>query len=78
MYDLIASWMTSGGPLQELARDDRTRIHHTAEAVNDHPIERAPARAFASRLAALPFARRMRGARPLRADACLADQCVPC
>ena len=26
MYDLIASWMTTGGPLQELRRDDRGRI----------------------------------------------------
>lgn len=26
MYDLIASWMTSGGPLQELRRDERGRI----------------------------------------------------
>ena len=25
MYDLIASWMTSGGPLQEFRRDDRGR-----------------------------------------------------
>ncbi len=33
MYDLIASWMTSGGPLQELRRDERGRIRPTVADV---------------------------------------------
>ena len=29
MYDLIATWMTNGGPLQELRRDERGQIRPT-------------------------------------------------
>jgi hypothetical protein len=78
MYDLIASWMTSGGPLQELDRDDRGRIRQAAGPTSEYAPEQTPARGRADRLAALPFMRRLRAARPLEAPACLSDQCVPC
>ena len=77
MYDLIASWMTSGGPLQELARDDRGRIRHAVrpEQVAEQTRSSEPR---ARALAALPLVRRLRAARPFETCACLTDQCVPC
>jgi hypothetical protein len=41
MYDLIASWMTSGGPLQELRRDDRggsREVRPTVEPTTTEPM----------------------------------------
>ena len=77
MYDLIASWMTSGGPLQELARDDRGHMRPTVRPATEYAVEQTSIPDRAARLGALPLVRRLRAARPLEACACLADQMRP-
>jgi hypothetical protein len=68
MYDLIASWMTSGGPLQELSRDDRGQTRH-AQAAAEPILSRRLRPGFA-------FVRGLRAPRPLAPD-CI-DGCAAC
>jgi hypothetical protein len=78
MFDLIASWMTRGGPLQELGRDDRGHMRPTIRPASEYAVEQTSLPDRAARLGPLPLVRRLRAARPLEACACLTDQCVPC
>jgi hypothetical protein len=72
MYDLIASWMTSGGPLQELRRDDRGRI---PSARADIAPATEPERH--SHRPSLAFARGLRPTRSPMTSPCI-DGCAAC
>ncbi len=72
MYDLIASWMTTGGPLQELRRDDRGRTPSVRAAIE--PATQPTRRGHRPSLA---FARGLRATRSPMASTCI-DGCAAC
>jgi hypothetical protein len=77
MYDLIASWMTSGGPLQELHRDERGRIHDarpTAEPTMAGPT--VADERHAHRLS-FAFVRGARAGQTMTTATCI-DGCAAC
>ena len=72
MYDLIASWMTTGGPFQELRGDDRGRIRSV------HPaIEPATQPNRHGRRPSLAFACGLRATRSPMAATCI-EGCAAC
>jgi hypothetical protein len=77
MYDLIASWMTSGGPLQELPRDERGRIHDARPPVEPTTIEPTVARERHARRLSFAFARGLRDGETLMTAPCT-DGCAAC
>jgi hypothetical protein len=74
MYDLIASWMTSGGPLQELRRDDSggsREVRPTVEPTTTEPMTAPRRHAHLS----LPFTRGAHGGQTLMTAPCT-DGCA--
>ena len=72
MYDLIASWMTSGGPLQELRRDERGPIRATPADIE--PCAEPDRHGYRP---SLGFARALREPRAPMTTACV-DGCAAC
>ncbi|HEV8402917.1 MAG TPA: hypothetical protein VGQ31_07760 [Candidatus Limnocylindrales bacterium] len=73
MYDLIASWMTNGGPLQELRRDDRPASRPAGATLE--PTLTAPERP--TRRLTFAFTRRAQTGQSLMSAPCT-DGCAAC
>lgn len=77
MYDLIASWMTSGGPLQELRRDERGRIRDAEPTAEPTTTEAASAPRRRARRLTFALARGPHAGQGLMTAPCT-DGCAAC